>query len=172
MSEMNTRIPAAFYPGTFDPVTEGHLDIIRRGARLFGRLIVGVAENAGKNPLLSLPDRLACLEEVLPGIAAQTGTQIEAVSFSTLLTRAMQDHGASVILRGLRNGTDLDYESPMARLNTRLAPGIETVFLVAGAQVQDISSGLVREIARHGGDITSFAPPGACQRVRAALGKC
>lgn len=165
------RPVTGFYPGTFDPVTWGHLDIVRRSARFVGHLIIGVAQNTGKNPLLCLADRVACVQEAVSHISNESGIIIDVQPFSGLLIDAVRQAGASIIVRGLRGGTDFDYEWQMTDVNSRLAPDIETVFLLARHETQSISSRLVREIATCGGDISAFAPPEACSRVRAALGK-
>lgn len=167
MPEQRRR--AGFYPGTFDPVTFGHLDIIERAARLVDRLVIGVAENPGKNPLLPLEERVAALEEEVPGLTDRTGTQIEVIPFSQLLVEAVRRHNATIIFRGLRLLVDFDYEAQMQGANRRLAPEIETVFLMASERTQCVSSRMVREIAAYGGDISDFAPEGACRRVLSRL---
>jgi pantetheine-phosphate adenylyltransferase len=166
----DTAPRTGFYPGTFDPVTNGHLDIVERAARLVDRLVVGVAENAGKQPLMPLDERIACVQaETLP-VAERTGTAIAVVGFGNLLVEVARAHGATVIVRGLRVVTDFDYEVQMFGMNRHLDPDIETVFLMATERNQYISSRLVKEIARLGGDITGFVPPFTRQRVLARLG--
>lgn len=157
----------AIYPGTFDPLTLGHLDIIGRAAALFDRLIVGVFTNAAKSPLFTLEERLAILKRET---AALPGT-IEVIACSGLLVDAAGKAGASAIVRGLRSGTDFDYEAPMAGMNRQLAPTIDTVFLVAAPALQPISSTLVKEIARGGGDIAAFVTPAVAQETLARLGR-
>ncbi|GBQ97128.1 phosphopantetheine adenylyltransferase [Gluconacetobacter liquefaciens] len=159
-----------FYPGTFDPVTTGHLDIVERAARLVDRLIIGVAENSGKQPLMPLDERITCVTEETRPIAERTGSQISVIGFSNLLVDEARTHGATLIVRGLRVVTDFDYEVQMFGMNHHLAPDIETVFLMATERSQYISSRLVKEVARLGGDITSFVPPFTRQRILARLG--
>lgn len=159
-----------FYPGTFDPVTTGHLDIVERAARLVDRLIIGVAENSGKQPLMPLDERISCVVEETRSIAERTGTQIPVIGFGNLLVEEARTHGATLIVRGLRVVTDFDYEVQMFGMNHHLAPDIETVFLMATERSQYISSRLVKEVARLGGDITSFVPPFTRQRILARLG--
>ncbi|MFS3134993.1 pantetheine-phosphate adenylyltransferase [Gluconacetobacter sacchari] len=168
MAETGPR--TGFYPGTFDPVTTGHLDIVERAARLVDRLIVGVAENSGKQPLMSLDERITCVTEETRPIAERTGSQISVIGFGNLLVEEARSRGASVIVRGLRVVTDFDYEVQMFGMNHHLAPDIETVFLMATERGQYISSRLVKEVARLGGDITSFVPPFTRQRIMARLG--
>ena len=153
------------YPGTFDPVTNGHLDIISRAARLLDRLVVGVAINTGKGPLLSLEERVELVQAEVAPIAAKNGNVIEVKPFNTLLVHFAREVGASMIVRGLRAVSDFDYELQMAGMNTRLDSGIETVFLTASERHQFIASRLVKEIAFLGGDISSFVPPLTLQRI-------
>ncbi|WP_342629105.1 pantetheine-phosphate adenylyltransferase [Nguyenibacter vanlangensis] len=159
-----------FYPGTFDPVTNGHLDIIERAARLVDRLIVGVGENAGKQPLMPVDERIACLQAETAPVARRAGIAIGVVGFGGLLVDAARAHGATVIVRGLRGVADFDYEVQMFGMNRQLAPDIETMFLMAGEGSQYISSRLVKEVARLGGDITGFVPPFTRRRILARLG--
>ena len=146
------------YPGTFDPVTNGHLDIVARAARLVDRLVVGVAENIGKGPLFGLEERVELVREECAAIAYRAGTPIEVVSFSTLLISFARSVGATMLIRGLRAVSDFDYELQMAGMNYRLDPDVETVFLMASEHHQFISSRFVKEIARLGGDVSSFVP--------------
>jgi pantetheine-phosphate adenylyltransferase len=146
------------YPGTFDPVTNGHIDIIFRAARLLDRLVVGVAQNIGKGPLFPLKERLALTRAECALVSERTSVPIEVVGFDTLLVGFAKSIGAQVIVRGLRAVSDFDYEFQMAGMNYRLDPGIETVFLMASEHHQFISSRFVKEIARLGGDVSSFVP--------------
>jgi pantetheine-phosphate adenylyltransferase len=157
------------YPGTFDPVTNGHMDIISRAARLVDRLVVGVAMNAGKGPLFPLAERIELVQAELAGIVTRGGTTIEVVGFDGLLIGYAKQIGASVIVRGLRAVSDFDYEFQMAGMNYRLDPTIETVFLMASERHQFISSRFVKEIATLGGDISSFVPPLTLQRTLARV---
>jgi pantetheine-phosphate adenylyltransferase len=156
----------AIYPGTFDPVTNGHLDIIGRGARLVDRLIVAVAVNAGKGPLFDLDARVALLEEEIRHLPADSAARIEVRPFRSLLMRFAEECGAGIILRGLRAVSDFEYEFQMAGMNHRLNPAVETVFLMASETHQFISSRFVKEIARLGGDVGSFVSPRVAQRMR------
>jgi pantetheine-phosphate adenylyltransferase len=159
----------ALYPGTFDPVTNGHVDIISRAARLVERLVVGVAVNAGKGPLFPLEERVALVQEETASIAARTGTTIEVRGFEGLLIDFAHRVGAICIVRGLRAVSDFDYEFQMAGMNSRLDSSVETVFLMASERHQFISSRFVKEIARLGGDISSFVPPLTLERTLARV---
>jgi len=153
------------YPGTFDPLTLGHIDIIERAACLVDRLVVGVAINRDKGPLFSLPERLAMIERECAGLAQRSGVEIVAHPFDNLLVDCARDVGAAMIIRGLRAVTDFEYEYQMVGMNRALDSSIETVFLMAEARHQAIASRLVKEIARLGGDVSKFVTPS----VRAAL---
>ncbi len=144
----------AIYPGTFDPVTNGHLDLIARASKLYGRLIVGVAVNIKKNPLFTLEERIALIESVI-GDYPNT----EVMGFNNLLVEFAQEHQAKVILRGLRTVSDFEYEFQLARVNRRLSSKLETIFLMPAEYDEFISSTMTREIARLKGDISSFVPP-------------
>jgi pantetheine-phosphate adenylyltransferase len=146
------------YPGTFDPVTNGHLDVIARAARLLDKLVVGVAINTGKGPMFNLEERVAMVRTEIEAIADKNGMVIEVVPFEGLLIHFARQVGASMIVRGLRAVSDFDYEFQMAGMNYRMAPDIETVFLMASERHQFIASRLVKEVAMLGGDITSFVP--------------
>ncbi|HHN74962.1 MAG TPA: pantetheine-phosphate adenylyltransferase [Acidobacteria bacterium] len=145
----------AVYPGSFDPVTLGHLDIVRRASRLYGGLTVAVLRNTRKKPAFSAEQRRAMFEAA---ITAEGLTGIEVVHFEGLLCDFAHEIGAQVVIRGLRAISDFEYELQMAQMNRRLAPGLETVFLTPGEEVSFISSGLVREIAQLGGDVSSLVP--------------
>ena len=153
------------YPGTFDPVTNGHLDVIARAARLLDKLVVGVAINTGKGPLFTLDERVELVRAEIATIATRNGMVIEVVPFDTLLIDFARKLGASMIVRGLRAVSDFDNEFQMAGMNYRMAPDIETVFLMASETHQFIASRLVKEVAMLGGDITSFVPPLTLERV-------
>ena len=146
------------YPGTFDPITNGHLDVIARAVRIVQELVIGVAMNAGKGPLFSLEERAELVRAETDAIASRTGTPIAVKSFDGLLIEFARQVGACVVIRGLRAVTDFDYEFAMAGMNYRLDSGIETVFLMASERHQFISSRLVKEVALLGGDISSFVP--------------
>ena len=158
------------YPGTFDPVTNGHIDIIVRAARMLDRLVVGVAQNIGKGPLFSLEERLSLTRAECNIVSKRTGVPIEVASFDTLLISFAKSLGARVIVRGLRAVSDFDYEFQMAGMNYRLDPNIETVFLMASEHHQFISSRFVKEIARLGGDVSSFVPAMTLEKTLSKVG--
>ena len=159
----------ALYPGTFDPVTNGHLDVIGRAARLVDRLVIGVAMNIGKGPLFSLEERAELVAAETTAIAARTGCVIEVRPFTGLLVGFAREVGAQMIVRGLRAVSDFDYEFQMVGMNRRLDQEIETVFLMASETNQFIASRLVKEIARLGGDISGFVPKTTLDRTMAKL---
>jgi pantetheine-phosphate adenylyltransferase len=144
----------AVYPGTFDPITNGHSDLVRRASSLFDHIIVAVAKNSGKNPAFDLDQRLALAQTVLTGM-----NNVEICAFDNLLAEFVQQCEANVILRGLRAVSDFEYEFQLAGMNRRLAPTIETLFLTPAEQFTFISAGLVREIASLGGDVSEFVHP-------------
>ncbi|NBR35409.1 MAG: pantetheine-phosphate adenylyltransferase [Rhodobacteraceae bacterium] len=159
------------YPGTFDPITLGHVDIIRRGAMLVDRLVIGIAINRDKGPLFSLEERVAMIEEECATLSAETGTEIVAHPFENLLIDCARDVGAQVIVRGLRAVADFEYEYQMVGMNRAMDSSIETVFLMAEARHQAIASKLVKEIARLNGDISKFVTPYVHGKLMAKLGK-
>ncbi|CAH0496991.1 pantetheine-phosphate adenylyltransferase [Novosphingobium sp. CECT 9465] len=154
------------YPGTFDPITLGHLDIIRRGAKLVDRLIIGVTTNPSKNPMFTPDERM---ESVRREVADQGIDNVEVVGFNALLMKFARAQGASMIVRGLRAVADFEYEYQMAGMNQQLDAEIETVFLMADVGLQPIASKLVKEIALFGGDISGFVTPTICQEVIARV---
>ncbi len=156
------------YPGTFDPITVGHIGLIERVARLFDRLVIGVAASSAKTPLLALEDRLSLAQVETAPIARAAGIAIEVAPMTGLMVDFAQSHGATVVVRGLRGTTDFDYEYQMAGMNQVLAPGLETMFLMANPGQQHVSSTLVRQIALLGGDFSAFVSPAtlACMRRR------
>ena len=147
------------YPGTFDPITHGHIDIIRRGCALVDRLVIGVAINRDKSPLFDLDERVAMIEAEARLLNAETGTEIVVHPFENLLIDCARDVGAGIILRGLRAVADFEYEYQMVGMNRQLNSNIETVFLMAEAQHQAIASKLVKEICRLSGDVSKFVTP-------------
>ncbi len=155
------------YPGTFDPLTLGHLDIIRRGAHLVDRLVIGVTTNPSKQPMFTVAERLAMVEREIADVPGD----IAVVEFDSLLMDFATREGASLILRGLRAVADFEYEYQMAGMNQQLNDDIETVFLMADVSLQPIASRLVKEIARYGGKIDKFVPPAVVQDVAAKLGR-
>ena len=156
----------AVYPGTFDPITLGHLDIIRRAAHLVDRLVIGVTTNPSKSPMFTVEERLAMVERETAGIA---DGRISVVAFDSLLMDFATREGASMIVRGLRAVADFEYEYQMAGMNQQLNDEIETVFLMAAVSLQPIASNLVKEIARFGGTIDKFVTPAVADQVRARV---
>jgi pantetheine-phosphate adenylyltransferase len=154
----------AVYPGTFDPVTHGHLDLIERGRRHFDQLVIAILYNEDKEPVFSLEERIALLEE-----AVSPWDNVSVDSFDGLLVDYARRNGASVILRGLRALSDFEYEMQMALMNRRLAPDIETVFLMPSEAYSYVSSRLVREVARLGGDVTGLVPPSVVEVLNRRL---
>jgi pantetheine-phosphate adenylyltransferase len=156
------------YPGTFDPITNGHVDIIRRALRICDKLIIGVAINVGKDPLFDLKERVELVDETLRQVNGAANAPVaESRPFQNLLMHFVEECGASMIVRGLRAVSDFEYEFQMAGMNARLNPKVETVFLMASEQQHFIASRLVKEIARLGGDVTSFVPKHVADRLRA-----
>lgn len=153
------------YPGTFDPVTNGHLDIVSRAARVVDKLIVAVVVNAGKDTLFSLEERVAMLEHEVSNLTEEAAGRIEVQPFDSLLVNFAEKAGASVIIRGLRAVSDFEYEFQMAAMNSRLNRGVETVFLMAADKYQFISSRLVKEVGELGGDIGHFVSEAVKERL-------
>lgn len=147
------------YPGTFDPITNGHLDIISRATRVVDHLVIGVAANPGKAPLFSIEERVAMVEEEVAAMTNGDGTRLGVRPFSTLLMNFVVAQGATIIVRGLRAVSDFEFEFQMAGMNRRLNPMIETVFLMASDRHQLIASRLVKEVAELGGDVSQFVSP-------------
>jgi pantetheine-phosphate adenylyltransferase len=160
----------ALYPGTFDPLTLGHIDIIRRASALVDRLVIGVAINRDKGPLFTLEERVAMIEAECTKLSEQTGAEIVAHPFENLLINCAHDVGAQIIVRGLRAVSDFEYEFQMVGMNRALDSSVETVFLMAEARHQAIASKLVKEIARLGGDVSKFVTPAVNQALKKRLG--
>ncbi len=158
----------ALYPGSFDPVTYGHLDIIARAAQLFDRLVLAVGAHHEKKALLAMDVRLKVLEEAVRPLTERTSCEITLAKFSCLTVEAARRAGACAIVRGLRDGSDFDYEVRMAQMNAALAHDVETIFLAASPSSRMIASSLVKQIARMGGDISQFVPMEAAEAIRAA----
>ncbi len=156
-------------PGTFDPITFGHMDILRRASKLVDRLVVGVAINPGKDPLFSLDERVEMVQHVTGPIAKQMGIQIDVRPFDKLLIHFAEDVGAELIIRGLRAVADFEFEYQMVGMNRTMNPNIEIAFLMADAKYQAIASRLVKEIASLGGDISAFVSPEVERRVQERL---
>ena len=159
------------YPGTFDPITLGHVDIIRRGAALVDSLVIGVAINRDKGPLFSLEERVEMISAEAEVLSRETGIEIVVHPFENLLIHCARDVGAGIILRGLRAVSDFEYEFQMVGMNRVLDSSVETVFLMAEAKHQSVASRLVKEIARLDGDVSRFVTPAVRDRLLAKLGK-
>ena len=159
----------AFYTGSFDPLTYGHLDVIRQGAELFDRLVIGIGTHPGKAPLLTLDERKALILGAVAALRPKPACAFEVVGFERLAVDAAREVGACAILRGLRDGADFDYEAQMAGMNAAMAPSIRTVFVPAAVGLRHISASLVRQIASLGGDIAEFAPAESAAALKQAL---
>lgn len=157
------------YPGSFDPVTLGHVDVVGRAARLVDRLVVAVGTHHGKTPVFSPDERLAMIREECGPLAAACGAELEVVTFSGLVVEAARRHGATVMVRGLRDATDFDYEMQMVGMNGALAPEISTIFVPASPEVRHIAASLVRQIAAMGGDVRPFVPARVADALVARL---
>jgi pantetheine-phosphate adenylyltransferase len=162
-----TRI--GFYSGSFDPITLGHTDVIKRTANILDRLVIGIGVNPGKAPMFTAEERIAMVKGDVRDIARTTGIEIEVVTFSGLAVAAARANKASVIIRGLRDGTDFDYEMQMAGMNSEMAPEIETVFVAASPAVRHIAANLVRAIAGMGGDASPFVSDEVLKRLKAKV---
>ena len=159
-------IRSALYTGTFDPVTNGHLDVIRHACRLVDRLVVAIGVHSSKAPIFSAEERAEMLRAVCGPLAAAEGAELQVVAFKDLAIQAARRHGATILIRGLRDGTDLDYEMQMAAMNETMAPEIQTVFFPASPPVRPITATLVRQIAGMGGDVTAFVPGLVAERLK------
>jgi pantetheine-phosphate adenylyltransferase len=164
-----TRI--GFYSGSFDPVTLGHTDVIRRAAHLVDKLVIGIGVNPGKAPMFSDAERVAMLEDEVEAIGKAAGTKISVVTFSGLAVDAARAHKATVIIRGLRDGTDFDYEMQMAGMNGEMAPDVQTVYVSASPAVRHIAANLVRAVVSMGGDASPFVSKGVMKRLKAKAAK-
>jgi pantetheine-phosphate adenylyltransferase len=147
-----------FYPGSFDPLTNGHLDVVMRACQLVDKLVIGVGTHHSKKPLFSHEDRLTLLRAALDPVGKRTDTEIEVVDFTGLMVTSARQHGAKLIIRGLRDTTDYNFEMQMVGMNAQMAPDLQTVFLPSSPHVRHISATLVRQIAELGGDISAFVP--------------
>jgi len=156
----------AFYPGTFDPITLGHVDLIRRAAKLFDEVIVGVAGNRDKSPLFTLEERVSLLEQVVGGME-----NVRVIGFNNLLIDCVREQNADTILRGLRAVSDFEYEFQLAAMNRHLDPGIETTFLTPAESYAFLSSTLIKEVASLGGDVREFVPPQVMKALKRVYGK-
>lgn len=169
MESPMTRI--GFYSGSFDPVTLGHSDVIERACMMVDKLVIGIGIHPGKVPMFSNEERVDMLRHETKAIAKSTGTEIEIITFSNLAVEAAKEEGATIIFRGLRDGTDFDYEMQMAGMNDAMAPDVQTVFVAASPGVRHIAANLVRQIAQMGGDASSFVSPAVDKRLRSRFGK-
>jgi pantetheine-phosphate adenylyltransferase len=156
----------ALYAGSFDPVTNGHLDVVRHAVRLADRLVLAVGVNPGKAPLFSADERLAMLQEICAPLAREAKCELACVTFSGLVVEAARKADATLLIRGLRDGTDFDYEMQMAGMNEAMAPEMLTVFLPASPLARPITATLVRQIAGMGGDVTAFVPAAVAARLK------
>jgi pantetheine-phosphate adenylyltransferase len=161
----------ALYAGSFDPVTNGHLDVIRRAVDLADKLILAIGVHPGKTPLFSAEDRLAMLEETAAPIADAARCVLRCVTFADLVVRAAERENATLLIRGIRDGSDLDYEMQMAGMNQAMAGAIQTVFLPASPAVRPITATLVRQIAAMGGDVSPFVPATIAKRLAVRFGQ-
>jgi pantetheine-phosphate adenylyltransferase len=159
----------ALYTGTFDPVTNGHLDVVRRACRLVDRLVIAIGVHSAKTPIFSAEERADMLRSVCGPVAARHGTVLEVMTFQDLAVAAARRVGATIIVRGVRDGTDLDYEMQMAAMNEAMAPDVATVIMPASPAVRPITATLVRQIALMGGDVGQFVPATVAERLRAKL---
>jgi pantetheine-phosphate adenylyltransferase len=160
-----------YYPGSFDPVTNGHLDVVRQAVGLCDRLIVAIGINPGKKPLFSVEERLAMINDVFGPVGAKAGCAIEATTYDNLTVTAAQKAGATIMIRGLRDGTDLDYEMQISGMNQTMAPDVQTVFLPASPGVRPITATLVRQIAAMGGNVAPFVPASVAKGLKAKFAK-
>ena len=156
----------ALYPGSFDPVTNGHLDVVRQAVRLSGRLVLAIGVHPGKAPLFSADERAAMLQETCADIAKKAGCELKVTTFADLVVTAAKREGADILIRGLRDGSDFDYEMQMAGMNGAMAPDVQTVFLPASPASRPITATLVRQIASMGGDVSGFVPPAVANRLK------
>jgi pantetheine-phosphate adenylyltransferase len=157
----------ALYAGSFDPVTNGHIDVVSRAVRLADRLVLAIGIHPGKTPMFSADERLAMLQETCAPIARAAGCDLACTTFGDLVVTAARREGATLLIRGLRDGTDLDYEMQMAGMNETMAPDVGTVFMPASPTVRPITATLVRQIATMGGDVSAFVPPAVLKRLKA-----
>jgi pantetheine-phosphate adenylyltransferase len=156
----------ALYAGSFDPVTNGHLDVVRHAVRLVDRLVLAIGVHPGKAPLFSVEDRLALLKTTCAPLARKARCKLRYITFTDLVVNVARREGATLLIRGLRDGTDFDYEMQMVGMNEAMAPDVQTVFLPASPIVRPITATLVRQIAGMGGDVSAFVPPPVVARLK------
>ncbi|HEX9905603.1 MAG TPA: pantetheine-phosphate adenylyltransferase [Propylenella sp.] len=164
-------VRTALYPGSFDPLTNGHVDMLEAAFSLCDRLIVAIGVHPSKAPMLSVDDRLELIESIGKPLGEEVGVSVEACTFDNLVVDFAREIGATILIRGLRDGTDLDYEMQMAGMNGTMAPWLQTVFLPASPEARHITATLVRQIAAMGGDITPFVPPLVAARIKERLNR-
>ncbi len=157
-----------FYSGSFDPVTHGHTDVIARALGIVDELVIGIGVHDGKMPMFTAEERIAMIEDEVRDLAAKHGVDVRVVTFKNLAVDAAREAGATMIVRGLRDGTDFDYEMQMAGMNSQMAPQIQTIFLAASPAMRHIAANLVRQIAKMNGDVSQFVSAGVAERL---LGK-
>jgi len=157
----------ALFPGSFDPVTNGHLDVVRQAARLADRLVLAIGTHPGKTPLFSADERRAMLEETCGPVARAAGFELRCITFADLVVAAARREGATILIRGLRSSADFEYEMEMAGMNETMAPGVQTVLIPASPAVRPITATLVRQIASMGGDVSPFVPRAVAVRLKA-----
>jgi pantetheine-phosphate adenylyltransferase len=160
----------ALYPGSFDPVTNGHLDVFRQAVGLCDRLIVAIGVHPGKKPLFTVEERFKLVREVFAPVAAKAGCTFDCTTYDNLTVTAAQKAGATIMIRGLRDGTDLDYEMQIAGMNETMAPEVQTVFVPASVAARPITATLVRQIAGMGGDVSAFVPPAVAASLKTKFG--
>ena len=156
----------ALYAGSFDPVTNGHLDVVRQAARLADRLVLAIGVHPGKKPLFSAEERMAMLEQTCGPVARREKCKLVCITFANLVVETARKQGATLLIRGLRDATDFDYEMQMAGMNATMAPKVQTVFLPASPEVRPITATLVRQIAGMGGDVSAFVPATVAARLK------
>lgn len=161
----------ALYAGSFDPVTNGHLDVVRQSVSLVDRLVVAIGIHPGKKPLFTTEERLDMVREVFAPLAAKAKCELDCITFDDLTVTAAQRVGATILIRGLRDGTDLDYEMQIAGMNETMAPDVNTVFLPASPSVRPITATLVRQIAGMGGNVSNFVPAAVAARLKTKFAK-
>jgi pantetheine-phosphate adenylyltransferase len=159
----------ALYPGSFDPVTNGHLDVVRRAVGLCDRLVVAIGVAPGKRPLFSTEERLDMVEAIFAPVASAAGCAFDCTTYDNLTVAAARKNGATIMIRGLRDGTDLDYEMQLAGMNQAMAPEVQTVFVPASPDVRPITATLVRQIATMGGDVSAFVPEAVAASLKTKL---
>ena len=161
----------ALYPGSFDPVTNGHLDVVRHAVGLCDKLVVAIGVHPGKKPLFSTDERLEMVKQVFGPLASAAGCEFDCTTYDNLTTTLAQQIGATIMIRGLRDGTDLDYEMQLAGMNHAMAPDLQTVLLPSTPLARPITATLVRQIAAMGGDVSAFVPPVVRDRLKAKFAK-